>query len=145
MKTFKKPLIALFACAFLLLNFSCSSSRKTISIEEGWDLLGENKVNFVKDKDEVIVYNTERYTALRFKVENKDVRINELKVVFQNGDKLDPVMDDVVQKDQFSKVIELSKLGTSIRSINFRYRSTGSILKGRANVLVFGKRYVAPY
>src|SRR5690606_9998188 len=114
MKTFNKPFIALLACAMILVSFSCSNSRRTISIEEGWDLLGEHKVNFVKDRDEVIVYNTERYTAIRFKVEKKDVRINELKIVFQNGDKLDPVLDDVVQKDQFSKIVELSKLGTAI-------------------------------
>ena len=145
MKTYFKPLFALLTCALIFTSFSCSNSRRSITIEEGWDLLGEEKVNFVRDRDEITVYNTERYTAIRFKVEKKDVRINELKVVFQNGDKLDPVMDEVVQKDQYSKIVELSKLGTPVRSIQFKYRSTGSILKGRANVLVFGKRYVAPY
>lgn len=127
------------------LAISCSSSRKSIAIEEGWDLLGERKVNFVKDKDAITIYNSNGYTAVRFKVEKKDVIIHSLKVVFQNGDVLSPVIDDKILKGEYSRVIELSVEGKNIRSINFKYRSTGSVLKGRGNILVFGRRYIRPY
>ena len=124
---------------------SCSSSRKSITIEEGWDLLGERKVNFVRDRDEFTVYNTNGYTAIRFRVEKRDIKINNLQVVYQNGDVLSPVIDDVITKGEYSRIIELGVQPKNIRSINFKYRTTGSILKGRANILIFGKRYVNPY
>jgi len=131
--------------ALIVSGISCSSSRRSISIEEGWDLLGEQKVNFVRDRDGVKVFNNTTYTAIRFKVENREVRINELNVVYQNGDKLNPVIDDVIAADQYSRIIGLTPEGKNIRSVDFRYRTTGNVLKGRANVLIFGKRYVQPY
>ncbi|RYF91346.1 MAG: hypothetical protein EOO03_01560 [Chitinophagaceae bacterium] len=124
--------------------FSCSSSRRTLAIEEGWELLGESKANFVRDRDQVNVLSGERFTAIRFKVEDKDIHLSNLNIVYQSGDKLSPVMDDDITNGQLSRVIELGPEGKSIRSVDFSYRSKGNILKGRAKILVFGRRYVAP-
>ncbi|MDB5200498.1 MAG: hypothetical protein JWO92_2461 [Chitinophagaceae bacterium] len=125
----------------MIINSSCAPTRRSISIEEGWDLLGEQKVNFVRDKDIIEVHSTYKFTALRFKVEAHEVRLNGLKIYYQNGDKLEPALDDIIPADQYSKEIELSQDGKFITRIEFTYRTTGNILKGRANVLVFGKRY----
>jgi hypothetical protein len=140
-----KRLTSLF---FLLLSItilsSCGSTRRSIAIEEGWELLGESKVDFIRDKDQVDVISSNRYTALRFKVEKREIRLNDLNVVYQNGDKLSPVIDELISADQYSRDIELGPEGKSIRSVDFKYRTTGNILKGRGNVLLFGKRFVPP-
>lgn len=125
--------------------FSCGSSRRTVGVEEGWELLSERKVNFIRDKDEISVNSRNMFTDLRFKVEDHDIRINGLKIYFQNGDKLEPNIDEVITANQFSKIIELARDGRYIDKIEFNYRTTGSLLKGRANVLVFGKRYYPGY
>ena len=140
----KKLLTGSLLLAITFTTFSCSSSRKSIAIEEGWELLGESKVNFVRDRDQVDVLSSNLFTAIRFKVENRDVHMNELHVVFQNGDKLDPAIDDNIPADQYSRDIQLGTEGKAVRSVDFAYRTTGNVLKGRATVLVFGKRYVAP-
>jgi hypothetical protein len=138
----RKQLLPILFIAFLsLLATSCGNSRRTLAIEEGWELLGESKVNFVRDRDAINVLTSTRYTAIRFKVENKDVHINDLNVIFQNGDKLSPTIDEDIAADQYSRIIEIGPEGKMLRSIDFKYRSTGNILKGRASVLVFGKRY----
>ncbi|MDQ3682132.1 MAG: hypothetical protein M3352_03550 [Bacteroidota bacterium] len=124
---------------------SCYSTRRSLAIEDGWDLLGEEKVNFVRDKDEIDVRSRGVYTDIRFKVEDREVRINDLKIYFQNGDKLEPSIDFVIGANQESRIIELSKDGRNIDKIEFRYRTTGNILQGRANILVFGKRYNAGF
>ncbi len=124
---------------------SCGTARRSIGIEEGWELLGEKKVNFVRDKDDLPVRSNNQFTAIRFKVEDRDVRLNELKVFFQNGDKLEPALDDVITAGQASRIIELAADGRYIDRIEFKYRTTGNILKGRANVLVLGKRYYPGY
>jgi hypothetical protein len=146
MKTFSrnKVLMACLLLAATLTIVSCSSSRRSIAIEEGWELLGESKVDFIRDKDQVDVVSSNRFTALRFKVEKRDIRLNDLHVVYQNGDKLSPVIDDVIVADQYSRDIELGPEGKSLRSVDFKYRTTGNILKGRGTVLLFGKRYVPP-
>lgn len=140
----KKLLIVFILLATIFTILSCSSTRRSIAIEEGWELLGESKVNFVRDRDQVDVMSANRFTAIRFKVEKRDIRLNDLNVVYQNGDKLAPVIDEVIVADQYSRDIELGPEGKAIRSVDFKYRTTGNVLKGRGNVLVFGKRYVQP-
>ena len=136
---FKKiiPVIVLLT----IIQVSCAPPRRTIAIEDGWDLIDERKVNFVRDKDVVDVHSTYKFTAIRFKVEEKEVRINGLKIHYQNGDKLEPSLDDIIAADQYSKEIELGQDGKFVTKIEFTYRTTGNVLKGRANVLIFGKRY----
>jgi hypothetical protein len=129
--------VVLFSVSSLL---SCGSSR-TVAIEEGWELLSERKVNFVRDKDEIKVTSRNEFTGIKFRVEEKDVRINDLKIYFTNGDKLEPSLDAIIPAGEESKLIELGREGRSIDRLEFKYRSTGNLLDGRANVLVFGKRF----
>jgi hypothetical protein len=129
--------LVLFSVAVL---GACSSTR-SIAIEEGWELLAEQKVNFIRDKDEIDVTSRNQFTAIKFRVEEKDVRINDLVIVFDNGDKLEPSLDVIIGAGQESKLIELGREGRSIDKIEFKYRSTGNLLDGRANVLVFARKY----
>lgn len=124
---------------------SCHSSRRSLGIEEGWDLLAEKKVNHVRDKDIIEVKNRTLYTALRFKVEDRDIRLNELKIYFDNGDKLEPNVDETLASNQFSRVIDLGREGRYIDHIEFKYRSVGSVVSGRATVLVLARRYYRDY
>lgn len=141
----KKLLIPVALILFATANFSCTNSRKSVGVEQGWDLLGEMKVNFVRDRDALDVRNSNKYTAIRFQIEKRDVRLNSLSVYYVNGDKLSPAIDDVIPAGQSSRVIELAADGKVISKIEFKYRTEGSILKGRGRVLVFGKRYDPGY
>ena len=138
--TLKSYLFPLFIL-FMLLITSCGSSRRSVGIEEGWELLSERKVNFVRDKDEVVVESRNQFTAIRFKVEDREVRLNDLRIFFDNGDKLEPSLDETIPANQMSRVIELAQEGRRIDKIEFKYRTTGNVLQGRANVLVFGKKH----
>ena len=125
----------------MIINASCAPARRSIAIEEGWDLLGEQKVDFVQEKDVIDVHSNYKFTAIRIKVEKHEVRLNELKIYYQNGDKLEPSLDDIIAADQYSREIELAQDGKFVNKIEFKYRTIGNIMKGRANMLVFGKRY----
>lgn len=129
----------------LFMISSCSSSRRTVGIEEGWEVIAEEKVNFVRDKDEIEVRSRNMFTAIRFTVEDRDVRISDLNITFQNGDKLSPAIDEAISANQSSRIIELALDGRYIDKIAFKYRTTGSLLKGRANVLIIGRRYNPGY
>jgi hypothetical protein len=136
----------LFFVLVALVIVSCSSSRRTVAIEEGWELLGERKVDFIKDKDEIPVTSRSEFTALKFKVEDRDVRLNYLKIYFKNGDVLQPSVDEVIPANQTSRVIELARDGRPIDKIEFKYHTTGGkLLSGRASVLVFGRKYYSGY
>jgi hypothetical protein len=136
-----KILLVLFA----LTQFSCGSSRRSIAVENGWDLIAEKKVNYVRDKDEINVNSRNPFTSLRFQVEDHDIRINDLKIYFQNGDKLEPNIDEQIRAGESSREIELARDGRYIDRIEFKYHTVGNVLKGRGNVLIFGRRYYPGY
>jgi hypothetical protein len=138
MKNFTRTVLLVLA---ICLTASCGSSRKTVGVEQGWDLIADKKVNFVRDKDDIEVHSREQYTAIKFKVEDHDIHIKELKVYFQNGDKLEPNIDADVPAEQSSREIELSSDGRYIDRIEFKYHTIGSVLHGRAHVLIFGRRF----
>ena len=140
----KKPVLLLLLVTLIIATISCRS-RRSIGIEEGWELLGEMKVNFVRDKDVIDIDSRYQFTAIKFKVEEKDVRINDLVVFFENGDKLTPALDAVIPAGGVSREIELARDGRIVDRIEFTYRSTGNILQGRANVIILGKRYYPGY
>src|SRR5688500_1112933 len=145
MKKFFSTVKILLVVSIVFTMASCFSSRRSLGIEEGWELLSERKVNFVRDKDEITVNSRNQFIGLRFKVEDKDVRINDLRIYFQNGDKLEPALDAVIPANQYSKIIELGREGRTIDRIEFKYRSTGNLLSGRANVVVLGQKYNPGY
>lgn len=119
---------------------SCGSSRKTMVVEEGWEKLGERKVNFVRDRDEIDITSETKYTAVVFMVRDGDVHLNDVEIHFTNGDRLTPLLDDDISQDQYSRVVEIDREGKLIDKVAFKYRSTGNLLKGRASVIVLGKR-----
>lgn len=125
----------------MIINASCAPGRRSIAIEEGWDLLGEKKVDFVRSTDVIEIHSSYKFTSIRFKVEKHEVRLSDLKISYQNGDRLEPALDDILPADQYSREIELAPDGKFVYKIEFKYRTTGNIFKGRANMLVFGKRY----
>ena len=125
---------------FVLTMASCSSSR-TIAVEEGWELLDDRKVNFVRDKDVIEVQSRNQFTGIEFRVEDRDIRINEVKIYFDNGDKLEPAIDEEISAGERSRFIEFGRDVRYINKIEFKYRTTGSVLKGRAHVLTFGRKY----
>jgi hypothetical protein len=133
---FTKTCIFVF-CAILV---SCGSSRRTVGIEEGWEILAERKVNFVRDKDEIPINSRTPFTAIKFMVEDHEVRINDVKIYFQNGDKLEPNIDATIPAHETSREIDLAGQGRYLDRIEFKYRTTGSVLKGRANVVLLGRK-----
>ncbi len=142
MKKFNNVFAIFAICTIVAIGSTGCGNTKTVAIEQGWDLLGERTVNFVRDRDEIALFNQTLYTAVKFQVLNKDASINDVNVVYPNGDKLSPSLNEIVAAGAFSREIELDPLGREIRGVQFKYRSKGNLLKGRARVLVFGKRFV---
>ena len=141
----RSPFLLSFLMVLVLAISACTSSRRSIGIEEGWELLGEEKVNFVRDRDELDVRSRNQYTAIRFIVEEREIRLNDLKITYQNGDQLTPAVDEVIPAGQNSRIIELAAEGKYIDKIEFAYRTTGNLLKGRGKVIILGRRYNPGY
>lgn len=125
--------------AVLILIFVVLTSFRSIH-QDDWIFLGERKVSFVRDKDVFTLHTNDRLSAVRMKVEGRDISISEVKVYFQNGDKMEPAIDGIVRAGENSRVIDLPENGRHITKIEFKYRTVGSVLKGKADIQLYGRK-----
>lgn len=143
--TFRRLFTYALLSSLVFISLSCGSTRNSISVEEGWELLGETKAGFIRETDVINVSSRNQFTAIRFKVEGAEIKLSELAVYFESGDKLSPAVDENIAAGQESRLIELAADGRSITKIEFKYRTVGSIIKKKANIVILGKRYRSGY
>ncbi len=143
--TFRKALKFSLIISLAIISFSCGSTRNSIAVEEGWELLGETKAGFIRETDIINVNSRNQFTAIRFRVEGAQIKLSELGVFFESGDKLSPAVDETIAAGQESRLIELAADGRTITKIEFKYRTVGSIIKKKATIVVLGKRYRTGY
>ena len=143
--SFRKVIRFTLFISLVIISLSCGSTRNSIAVEEGWELLGETKAGFIRETDVINVNSRNQFTAIRFKVDGAEIKLSELGVFFDSGDKLSPAVDETIPAGKESRLIELAADGRTITKIELKYRTVGSIIKKKANILVFGKRYHTGY
>jgi hypothetical protein len=101
-----------------------------------WERLGCQKVGFLADKDVIRVGRGEgRFKSIRLQVSDNKVYMNDLKVVYSNGEPDDiPVRSEIRAGGQ-TRALDLRGERRAIKAIEMKYRSQPSF-KGQATVCV---------
>ena len=101
-----------------------------------WERLGCQKVGFLADKDVIRVGRGEgRFKSIRLQVSGNKVYMNDLKVVYSNGEPDDiPVRSEIRAGGQ-TRALDLRGERRAIKAIEMKYRSQPSF-KGQATVCV---------
>jgi hypothetical protein len=135
--TFLGAGIAMAAAATLLVGAAGTASAR----EHGrgnWEELGCRSVGFLVDHDTIPVGRREgRFKAIRLEVSGNTVFMNDLKVVYANGQPDDiPVRSEIRAGGQ-TRPLDLKGSDRAIREVNLTYRAKPSF-KGAAKVCVWG-------
>ena len=112
----------------------------SFTLQADWKLIGERSVKFSSDKDIIKVGGNDWYTKLKIKVVDAPLHIADMDVKFENGEKFDIAIKENIRQGGESRVIDLPGGERRIDRIEFRYRTTGRLRNGTANVIVFGRR-----
>ena len=106
-----------------------------------WRLIGTTQADFKADHDAIIVAGPfDDFRKVKFKVTDAPLNLMHMVITYDNGvpDKIE-VRENIAQGGE-SRVIDLKGAGKrSIRKIEFWYDTKG-ILKGKANITVFGMK-----
>jgi IPT/TIG domain len=116
--------------------------RKARWDRSGWTLLGEKVVRGKRDRDDITVGRYEgRFNELMVIVEDGDIHMTSMEIVFVNGDSFKPSIGHFFREDQRSRAIDLPGDRRTIRHIAFRYGN----LPGpeQARVQVWGRERAA--
>jgi hypothetical protein len=106
-----------------------------------WRLIGTTQADFKADHDAIFVQGPfDDFRKIKFKVTDAPLNLMHMVITYDNGmpDKIE-VRQNIAQGGE-SRVIDLKGAGKrSIRKIEFWYDTKG-ILRGKANVTLFGMK-----
>jgi hypothetical protein len=107
--------------------------------EARWERLGCQKVGFITDKDVIRVGRSEgRFKSIRLQVSGNKVYMDDLKVIYGNGDPDDiPVRSEIGAGGQ-TPALDLKGERRAIKEIEMKYHSQPNF-KGQATVCVDGQ------
>lgn len=113
--------------------------RPDAAAAQEWQLLGRTQVSFAIDKDAIEVGAREGlFNAIRIEIENGDLEMYDIKVIFGNGTDWSPGTRISFREGSRSRLIDLPGEARAIRRIEFWYRSR--LRSGQATVAVFGRQ-----
>ena len=141
----KRWALCLAILTALTVAWTASADDKVVRPHAGapgtWQIIGTTEANHKADHDEIIVKGPfDNFRKIKFKVTDAPLNMKHMVVTYDNGapDKID-VRQNISQGGE-SRVIDLRGAGKrSIRKIEFWYDTKG-LLKGKANVTVFGMK-----
>jgi hypothetical protein len=111
---------------------------KTENSPNAWEVLGSRSVRYGTDHDVISVSSDKWYQGVYFKVTDAPIKINDMKVYFDNGDKFDVSIRGMIKQNGHSRTIELPGGQRKITKVEFSYETLGSN-RGTATLSLWGK------
>jgi hypothetical protein len=105
----------------------------------GWTVLGEQTVEGRGDRDVIEVGGKEagRFDRVAIVVQDSDVEVEDIVILFGNGTTFEPKMKHFFREGTRSRVIDLPGKDRAIRAIELHYSNTPGT--GKARVQVWGR------
>ena len=108
-----------------------------------WVVLGERKVDYRLDSDIIDIGKHEGpFNKIRLHVQDKPIRIFDLKVHFENGETYDVTIQRNFAEDEYSRVIDLPGRNRRINYVQLKYSTTRERRRGKKYFRKFEKATV---
>lgn len=104
----------------------------------GWEKIGTQTVQKIGERDDFRPSNRSSFSALKVAVRKNTVNFNKMTIYFENGQKQEVELRNIIKDGGESRVINLS-FKRRIDKIQFEYR-TRNLAGSRAEVDVWGRR-----
>lgn len=134
----KTVLIGLIAIAGSYGNVKAQTPAVIMSDTKGWHKIAEKSVDFVKDRDEVLIVGADRFAAIKFMVTKAPIDLQDLVVYYESGDNQEIQVRTPVLSGKESRVIELNGGERSIKKIVFVYKTLPNRKDKKAHVEIWG-------
>ncbi|MGL2993186.1 hypothetical protein [Flavobacterium sp. TSSA_36] len=146
MKTYFKLLLVTFALTLFTSSVEAQGNRdknkKWNSSDNNsigrWEKIGTQTVQKTGEKDDFRPSNRSSFSALKVVVRKNTVNFNKMTIYFENGQKQDVELRNIIKDGGESRIINLS-FKRRIDKIRFEYR-TRNLIGSRAEVEVWGRR-----
>lgn len=114
-----------------------------MSDKAGWHKIGETTVNFKKEKDEIMIIGTDRFSSIKFKVTDAPINLISMDIIFDGGEKQSVNLNTHLKAAGESKVINLNGGERDLDKITFVYKTIDNKRDQKAHVEVWGLKNAA--
>jgi allophanate hydrolase subunit 1 len=123
-------------------SFGTANSQQTTVVSNdtsGWYKIGEAKVDFKKDRDEILVLGADKFKSIKLKVINAPIELKDLEIYFETGKKQDVKINKSLKAAGETSVIDLEDgEKRSLKKIDFIYKTVPNNMDVKAVVEVWG-------
>lgn len=137
----KKSISFLSSILFSLLISSAATAAPlpVLDVFHGWEKLGEKKVNFKADRDEIrVTAHDGLFTALKLTVKDAGINLHRAVVHFANGQTQTVNVKQNIARGQSSRVLNLNGNRRIIQKVVLYY-DTKNRARQRATVELWGR------
>jgi len=132
-----KNLLLIFIASFALITLSANTAHAQKA--SPWTKLGDRKVNFRADHDEIPVTVLKgTYRRLKLRVRKAPIYIHNIRIVYGNGKSTNIKVKKRIAAGSESRAFDLPGRNRVIKKIVFNYKSVPTF-KGRGYIAVWGR------
>jgi len=136
----KLMIIAILALSAGYSEMQAQQPAVVVSDKTGWHKIGETKVDFTKDKDEVVVMGSDRFATIKFKITDAPIEITDIEVYYESGDNQKITLGTAIKSPGESRVIDLNGGERAVKKIVFMYKTIPNYKDKKAHVEIWGNK-----
>lgn len=132
--------ILLILSVIILSNSLANAQQKEVvkSNKPGWHKIGEITVNFKTEKDAIVVLGADKFKAIKLKVTDAPIRMEDLKVVYENESTEDLQVRSEFAKGGETRVLDLKGGDRNLKKVIFFYKTIPNWKGEKAHVELYG-------
>lgn len=140
MKKFLTNRLSVMLIAIVMIPGLSFTPLKNTAAAQSWEKLGQRKVNFKVDRDDIYVGRYEGFlTALKIKVRRGSINMIKMEVQFGSVESKNVPLKNNFNDGDESRVIDLPGNRRMIRNVTFWYESTGTTEGNKPIVELWGR------
>lgn len=126
----------------IAISYGTANAQQTTVISSdtsGWYKIGETKVDFKRDRDEINVLGADRFKSIKLIVINTPIDLKDVEIHYESGSKQDVKINKSLKAAGESSVIDLvDGEQRSIKKIVFVYKTLNNNMDVKAYIQVWG-------
>jgi hypothetical protein len=131
--------IAVFVLlAMAIVYGSANAQAVVVSDKTGWHKIGSRTIDFKNDKDEITVMGADKFSSIKFRVNDAPLNLQSVEVYYETGDKQDIAVNSPIGPTMESKSYDLNGGERNLKKIVFDYNTLPNIKDEKAEIEVWG-------
>jgi hypothetical protein len=133
-----KKMIMLVLLFMAIVYGSVNAQSVVVSDKTGWHKIGSRTIDFKNDKDEITVIGADRFSSIKFKINDAPVNLKNVEVYYESGDNQNIEVNSPIGPEMESKAYDLNGGERNLKKISFDYNTLPNIKDEKAEIEVWG-------